>query len=109
VSGRDGTSSERLSGNQFFLTCKQCRNSGTLLNSGIPVKKHRYIQVILSNQNEANYTLTNSLELREYNLRVIVLINLLSSRCRSAVAVLELKSILGRSPKVKDSIKDPFK
>jgi hypothetical protein len=32
----------------------------TLLNSGIPVKKHLYIQVMLSNQNEANYKLTNS-------------------------------------------------
>jgi hypothetical protein len=40
ASERDGTSSERLSGNRFFLICKQCRNSGTLLNSGIPVKKH---------------------------------------------------------------------
>jgi hypothetical protein len=38
-----------------------------------------------------------------------VLISLLSSRCRSAVVVLVLKSILGRSPKVKESIGDPFK
>jgi hypothetical protein len=28
------------------------------MNSGIPVKKYLYIQVILSNQNEANYKLT---------------------------------------------------
>jgi hypothetical protein len=58
ASRRDDTSSERLAGNRFFLTFKQCRISGTLLNSGIPVKKHLYIQVILSNQNEANYKLT---------------------------------------------------
>jgi hypothetical protein len=38
-----------------------------------------------------------------------VLISLLSSDCRSAVGVLMLKSILGRSHKVKDSIEDPFK
>jgi hypothetical protein len=37
-----------------------------------------------------------------------VLISLLSSRYQSVVAVLVLKSILGRSPKVKDSIEDPF-
>jgi hypothetical protein len=30
------------------------------MNSGIPVEKHLYIQVILSNQNEANYKLTTS-------------------------------------------------
>jgi hypothetical protein len=30
------------------------------MNSGIPIKKHLYKQVILSNQNEANYNLTNS-------------------------------------------------
>jgi hypothetical protein len=51
----------------------------------------------------------NSLELREYNLRVIMLISLLSSHCRSAVVVPILKYIFGRSPKVKDSIEDPFK
>jgi hypothetical protein len=50
----------------------------------------------------------NSLELREYNLGVIVLISLLSSRCRSAVVVIVLKSVLGRSSKVNDSIKDSF-
>jgi hypothetical protein len=38
-----------------------------------------------------------------------VLISLLSSRCRRTVAVLVLKSILGRIPKVKESIEDPFK
>jgi hypothetical protein len=37
-----------------------------------------------------------------------VLISLLSSRCRSAVDVLVLKSILGRSLKVKDSIEEPL-
>jgi hypothetical protein len=51
----------------------------------------------------------NSLELREYNLGVIVLISLLSSRCRSVVAMPVLKSILGKSPKVKDFIEDSFK
>jgi hypothetical protein len=51
----------------------------------------------------------NSLELREYNLGIIVLIRLLSSRCRSAVVMLVLKSILGRSPKVKDSFENPSK
>jgi hypothetical protein len=35
-------------------------SSETLLNSGILLKKHLYIQVILSNQNEANYKLTIS-------------------------------------------------
>jgi hypothetical protein len=35
--------------------------------------------------------------------------SLLSSHCRSAVAVHVLKSILGRSPKVNESIEDPFK
>jgi hypothetical protein len=34
----DDTSSGREAGNRLFLTCKQCRNSGTILNSGIPVK-----------------------------------------------------------------------
>jgi hypothetical protein len=38
-----------------------------------------------------------------------VLISLLSNRCRNAVVVLVLKSILGRRPKVKESIEDPFK
>jgi hypothetical protein len=38
-----------------------------------------------------------------------MLINLLSTRCRCAVAVLVLKSIVGRSPKVMESIEDPFK
>jgi hypothetical protein len=42
----------------------------------------------------------NSLELREYNLRVIVLISLLSS---------PVKVYLGGSPKIKDSIEEPFK
>jgi hypothetical protein len=60
ASGRDDTSSERMSRNRFFLTVKQYRNSRTLLNSGIPVIKHLYIQVILSKQNVANHNLTNS-------------------------------------------------
>jgi hypothetical protein len=34
---------------------------------------------------------------------------LLLSHCRSAIDVLVLKSVLGRSPKVKESIEDPFK
>jgi hypothetical protein len=38
-----------------------------------------------------------------------MLISLLSSRCRSVVAMLVLKSILEMSPKVNDSIEDPFK
>jgi hypothetical protein len=38
-----------------------------------------------------------------------VLISLFSSRCRSAIAMLVLKSILGRSPKVNDSIENLFK
>jgi hypothetical protein len=37
-----------------------------------------------------------------------VLINLLSIRCQIVVVVLMLKSILGRSPKVKNFIEDPF-
>jgi hypothetical protein len=36
------------------------------------------------------------LELREYNLGVIVLVSLLSSSCRSVVAVPVLKSSLGK-------------
>jgi len=52
----------------------------------------------------------NSLELRGYILGVVVLIRLLSSRCCCVVVVvLQLKSILRRSPKVKESIEDPFK
>jgi hypothetical protein len=38
-----------------------------------------------------------------------MLISLLSSRCRTVVAVLVLKSILGRRLRVMDSIEDPFK
>jgi hypothetical protein len=33
----------------------------------------------------------------------------LSSLCKCAVAALQLKSILGDGPKVKDSIEDPFR
>jgi hypothetical protein len=51
----------------------------------------------------------NSLELREYILGVIVLIRLLSSHCHCVVVVPVLKSILGRSHKVKESIEYPFK
>jgi hypothetical protein len=51
----------------------------------------------------------NSLELIEYILGVIVLISLLSSCCRCAVVVLMLKSILGMSHKVNESIEGPFK
>jgi len=38
-----------------------------------------------------------------------VMICLLLSYCRCAVALLVLKSILERSPKVKEAIEDPFK
>jgi hypothetical protein len=51
----------------------------------------------------------NFLELKEYNLRVIVLIVLLSSHCQSTNVVPVLKFILGSSPKVNDFIEDPFK
>jgi hypothetical protein len=37
------------------------------------------------------------------------LIRSLSSHCKCAVAALQLKSILGDDPKVKDSIEDPFR
>jgi hypothetical protein len=51
----------------------------------------------------------NSLELREFILGVVVLNYLLSSHCYCDVIVLVLKSILGRSPNVTESIEDPFK
>jgi hypothetical protein len=41
----------------WLVNCAE--SSEILLNSGISVEKHLYIQVILSNQNEANYKLTN--------------------------------------------------
>jgi hypothetical protein len=37
------------------------------------------------------------------------LIRSLSSHCKCDVAALQLKSILGDSPKIKDSIEDPFR
>jgi hypothetical protein len=58
ASGRDGTVVRTANREPILLTCTQCRFSETLLNSGIPVIKHLYKQVILSNQNEANYNLT---------------------------------------------------
>jgi hypothetical protein len=60
ASGRDGTSSGRLAGNRNLWLANSAESSEILLNSGIPVEKHLYIQLILSNQNEANYKLTNS-------------------------------------------------
>jgi hypothetical protein len=33
----------------------------------------------------------------------------LSSHCKCVVAALQLKSILGDGPKIKDSIEDPFR
>jgi hypothetical protein len=45
-------------GTEIFDLYNSAESSETLLNSGIPIKKHLYIQVILSNQNEANYKLT---------------------------------------------------
>jgi len=38
-----------------------------------------------------------------------VLIRLLSSYCQKYYCYVHEKSILGKSPKVKDSIEDPFK
>jgi hypothetical protein len=58
VSRRDGRVVRTADREPILLTCTQCRFSEALLNSGIPVKKHLYKQVILSNQNEANYNLT---------------------------------------------------
>jgi hypothetical protein len=48
-------------GTENFWLVNSSESSETLLNSGIPVKKHLYIQVILSKQNEANYNLTTGL------------------------------------------------
>jgi hypothetical protein len=42
-------SSRRLAGNQNFLLANCVESSGTLMNSGIPNKKHLYKVVILSN------------------------------------------------------------
>jgi len=60
ASGRDGTVVRTVDRELILLTCTQCRFSETLMNSGIPIKEGLYKQVILSNQNEANYNLTNS-------------------------------------------------
>jgi hypothetical protein len=57
ASGRDGTVVRMTDREPILLTCTQCRFSETLLNSGIPIKKHIYKHVILSNQNEANYNI----------------------------------------------------
>jgi hypothetical protein len=42
-------------------------------------------------------------------VKLLELICSLLSHCKCAVAVLQLKSILGFDPKVKDSIEDPFR
>jgi hypothetical protein len=60
ASGRDGTVVRKADRELILLTCTQWKFSKTLLNSGIYVKKYLYKQVILSNQNEANYNLTIS-------------------------------------------------
>jgi len=52
-------------GTEISNLYNSAESSETLLNSGIPIKKHLYIQVILSNQNEGNYNLTGFLEHRE--------------------------------------------
>jgi hypothetical protein len=48
-------------------------------------------------------------ELRDLFVKLLELICSLSSHCKCAVAALQLKSILGVGPKVKDSIEDPFR
>jgi hypothetical protein len=47
-------------------------------------------------------------EIEELFVRLLELI-CLSSHCKCVVAVLQLKSILGVGPKVKDSIEDTFR
>jgi hypothetical protein len=42
-------------------------------------------------------------------MKLSELIRSLSSHCKFAVAALQLKSILGDDPKIKDSIEDPFR
>jgi len=42
-------------------------------------------------------------------VKLLVLICSLSSHCKCVVAALQLKSILGDGPKIKDSIEDPFR
>jgi hypothetical protein len=56
ASRRDDTSSRRLARNRLFWLAESFK---TLLNSGVLVKQHLYIQVILSKQNEANHKLTD--------------------------------------------------
>jgi hypothetical protein len=43
---------------EIFCFVRSVESSEDTLNSGIPVKKHLYMQVILSKLNEANYKLT---------------------------------------------------
>jgi len=50
ASGRYDTSSRPLAGNQIFWLANCAESSRTLLNSGIPDKKHLYKEVILSNR-----------------------------------------------------------
>jgi hypothetical protein len=42
-------------------------------------------------------------------VKLLELICSLSSHCKCAVAALQLKSILGVDPKIKNSIEDPFR
>jgi hypothetical protein len=50
ASGLYDTLSGRLVGNWIFWLANYAESSGTLLNSGIPDKKHLYKEVILSNR-----------------------------------------------------------
>jgi len=50
ASGRYDTSSGRLVGNRIFWLVNCAKSSGSTLNSRIPVKKHHYKEVILSNR-----------------------------------------------------------
>jgi hypothetical protein len=50
ASGRYETSSGRLTGNQIFWLVIYVESSWSTLNSGIPIKKHLYNEVILSNR-----------------------------------------------------------
>jgi hypothetical protein len=42
-------------------------------------------------------------------MKLLELICSLSSHCKCTVATLQLKSILGDDPKIKDSIEEPFR
>jgi len=45
---------------KIFWLASSAESSESTLNNGIPIKKHLYIQVILSKQNVANHNLTAS-------------------------------------------------